>query len=84
MFFTVFIVSSYAETIIDSDYDGLPDSWEIKYFGNLDNGSDSDFDGDYVSNINEFKLDTNPTNNSETFNIKSFEYDNAGRIRFIN
>jgi len=30
----------------DIDEDGLPDDWEISYFGKLDEGPDDDYDGD--------------------------------------
>jgi hypothetical protein len=46
----------------DSDNDGLPDSWEITYFGNitLQNGS-GDPDGDNVNNLTEYRQGRNPT-----------------------
>ncbi len=60
LFFCLFnlysIASSNAETIIDSDNDGLQDRWRMEYFGNLDNDSNSDFNSDGIINIKEFKL----------------------------
>ncbi len=45
----------------DSDQDGLPDSWENQYFGNITIYSSSDDpDNDNLTNIEEFNLDTNP------------------------
>src|SRR5439155_204631 len=38
----------------DSDNDGLPDSWEQQYFGDLRYGPDDDPDGDRLKNIDEF------------------------------
>ncbi|NLN61660.1 MAG: hypothetical protein GX146_02105 [Myxococcales bacterium] len=46
---------------VDEDSDGLPDEWEIKYFGNLDQGPDDDFDGDGISNMIEYLARTDPT-----------------------
>jgi hypothetical protein len=46
----------------DSDSDGLKDSWEQGYFGNLDQTADGDYDNDGVSNYDEFLEDTNPAN----------------------
>lgn len=49
----------------DTDADGLPDAWEIHYFGNLDQGPLDDFDGDGVSNLAEYQADTDPTDPSD-------------------
>jgi hypothetical protein len=45
----------------DSDGDGLPDAWEIQYFGNLLQGANGDPDGDGATNIQEFYQGRNPT-----------------------
>jgi CheY-specific phosphatase CheX len=45
---------------VDSDNDGLPDEWELKYFGNLEQGPDDDFDKDGFTNLQEYLKDTNP------------------------
>ena len=46
----------------DSDYDGIPDSWEIRY--GLDpedpRDADRDMDGDGFSNFEEYKLNRDP------------------------
>jgi hypothetical protein len=44
----------------DSDGDGLLDSWEIKYFGNLNQGANGDYDGDGATNLQEFQAGTDP------------------------
>lgn len=44
----------------DSDEDGLPDSWELYYFGNLTYQGAHDFDNDDVSNADEYRLGLNP------------------------
>jgi len=57
-----------AETHLpDSDWDGLPDSWERKYglnplLGTGLDGPNSDRDGDLLSNKEEYENDTDPTN----------------------
>ena len=48
----------------DSDKDGMPDSWEQQYFGNLSQGgqvnSSSDFDGDNYTDLEEYLNGTDP------------------------
>nr|WP_319396646.1 hypothetical protein [uncultured Desulfobacter sp.] len=51
----------------DSDNDGLPDWWEEKYFGDSTSylGTD-DFDGDGITNQEEYEQGTDPTNSDIT------------------
>lgn len=44
----------------DTDTDGLPDWWETHFFGDLDETGLGDFDGDGVSNLQEYQDDTDP------------------------
>jgi Big-like domain-containing protein/carboxypeptidase family protein/IPT/TIG domain-containing protein/beta-propeller repeat-containing protein len=46
---------------IDSDADGLPDTWEIQYFGNLNQTATGDPDGDGLTNLQEYQQGRNPT-----------------------
>ncbi len=45
----------------DSNSNGIPDWWELQYFGNLSQTTNGDFDHDGVSNFVEYIADTNPT-----------------------
>ena len=45
----------------DTDGDGLPDPWEIQYFGHLNYGANDDPDLDNVVNIDEYNSSTDPT-----------------------
>ncbi|HYG24655.1 MAG TPA: hypothetical protein VEH04_17915 [Verrucomicrobiae bacterium] len=54
------VTSAPALLLIDGDRDGLPDSWEQNHFGGLGQRSDGDFDGDGVSNRDEYRDATNP------------------------
>ncbi len=49
-----------ANFVADSDGDGLPDSWELKYFTSLTQNGASDPDGDGASNVVEYQRGTNP------------------------
>jgi hypothetical protein len=58
------ITSNPAMLWWDGNGNGLPDSWELAYFGNLTNTASGDFDHDGVSNLQEFWDGTNPTNSA--------------------
>jgi hypothetical protein len=47
--------------IVDSDQDGLPDSWETAKFGDLSKTAGQDSDGDTFTNVEEFNASTDPT-----------------------
>lgn len=47
---------------VDSDNDGLADSWETTYFTNLSQGATNDFDLDTFNNLAEYTGGSNPTN----------------------
>ncbi len=50
----------YLPTTRDSDADGVPDWYEIEYFGSLSQGAASDSDGDGISLLNEYSGGTHP------------------------
>lgn len=55
--------SSVARLDLDADRDGLADSWEMNYFGNLTNQTGAfDRDHDGIDNLTEYLEGTNPTN----------------------
>lgn len=58
------VLSDPAFLYIDSNGNGLPDSWEIEHFGNLGQTATGDFDGDGVSNLQEFLDGTLPNDAS--------------------
>jgi len=60
----------------DTDADGLPDAWEMRYFQSLNapNGAaDADADGDGLSNQQEFRAGTNPTNTADVLRITAVQ-----------
>ncbi|HWB03160.1 MAG TPA: hypothetical protein VG796_09065 [Verrucomicrobiales bacterium] len=44
----------------NTDPDSLPDSWEMRYFNNLNQGDNGDPDADGLSNVQELLNDSNP------------------------
>lgn len=48
------------KSIVDSDDDGMADTWEITHFGNLDQSASGDFDNDGKSNFKEYAEGENP------------------------
>jgi hypothetical protein len=63
-------------TLVDSDGDGIPDAWMLQYFGHP-NGvagdrsrAQDDFDGDGMTNLEEFLAGTDPTDANSVFRIQ--------------
>lgn len=54
------VTSAPATLMLETDGDGLPDAWEETYFGNLNQLPTGDFDGDGISNLDEYLDGTNP------------------------
>jgi hypothetical protein len=53
------VISVYAN--IDGDGDGMPDAWETSHFQTLERDGTGDFDGDGVTELEEYLGDTDPT-----------------------
>ena len=49
------------DVMADPDEDGMPDWWEMVYFGTLTNASGGDCDGDGLANSAEFVAGSDPT-----------------------
>lgn len=64
-----------ANDAVDSDGDGLPDSWELFHGLNPRDAADAgrDADGDGVSNLAEFRAETNPSVADSYFGIQKVE-----------
>ena len=63
----------------DTDLDGLPDAWEIRYFGGIDkfDGSD-DPDQDGFNNRQEYVADTNPTDPASYLHLSAIRPEPGG------
>lgn len=76
-----FVVESNA----DVDADGLPDSWQIKYFAanGAGRGPNDDPDGDGFSNYQEFRAGTDPLNGNSAIRISEIRiFNHDVSIRF--
>ena len=55
----------------DSNHNGIPDWWEIQYFGGLLANVTLDPDGDGVNNLNEYACGTDPTHSNSCLRVMS-------------
>jgi subtilisin family serine protease len=58
--------------LIDANTNGLPDWWEIRYFGALTNSPSGDKDSDLMSNWAEWQAGTDPTNAASCLTVDLF------------
>lgn len=56
------VTSTPAAIWPDSNGNGIPDWWELEYFGNLNQHAGGDYDGDGVDNLDEYLEGTDPAN----------------------
>ncbi|MFC1534682.1 LamG-like jellyroll fold domain-containing protein, partial [Thermodesulfobacteriota bacterium] len=55
------VISVYVKKFDDTDADGMEDGWEWVWFGNLDQDNTTDFDLDWLLDVDEYTLGTDPT-----------------------
>ena len=53
----------------DQDGDGLPDEWEMQYFGSISSTPSADADGDGASNLMEFLAGTIPNSSASVLRL---------------
>lgn len=64
----------------DSEPDGMPDSWERAWFGSLGRDGASDFDGDGLTDRQEYQAGTDPTSGADALMFQSIEIDSDGSL----
>lgn len=71
-----------SDNTVDSDGDGMPDSWEMKWFGTLQRDGSEDYDEDGISDREEFLSGTNPTDPTDYLRIESISIEKNLVLRF--
>lgn len=70
--------------VVDTDSDGLPDEWELRYFATLTGASPAaDGDNDRATNLAEFLAGTDPTAPNSVLRIQSLRFQNGWVITFL-
>ncbi|MDB6033636.1 MAG: hypothetical protein JWM16_3974 [Verrucomicrobiales bacterium] len=67
----------------DSDADGMDDDWELAYFGTLSRDGQGDFDDDSVTDLEEFRAGTDPTNHGSVLRVISLTKLGSGEVSLI-
>ena len=67
----------------DTDGDGMDDDWEVAYFGDLSRDGSGDFDGDGVTDLQEFRAGTDPTNGNSVFRVLTVTPMGGGSTRVM-
>lgn len=67
----------------DTDGDGLDDDWEVAYFSTLARDGRGDFDGDGLTDAEEFRAGTNPAEGSSVLRVLTVSSWNDGGRRLI-
>lgn len=75
---TLFTVNTTLPPPVDGDGDGMPDSWEIEFFGNTFRNGVADWDDDGANDLAEYLADTNPTNSVSFLRITTMSMVPAG------
>lgn len=63
-------------SVLDSDQDTLPDWWEMKYFHDLNQTANGDYDRDRYTNLAEYAAGTDPTRPNQHPNFIQMAKDN--------
>ncbi len=64
----------------DTDGDGMDDAWELTNFGTLARDGSGDFDGDTISDLNEFLTGTDPKDTASYLRLTLNEYNGTSCI----
>jgi len=85
----IFYTHTYGELRIisasDADGDGLADAWEILHFGStsVSVGGSANFDGDPLTDYEEYVADTDPKNPASYFRLTAISNSPVTRVYFL-
>jgi subtilisin family serine protease len=68
------------QRMVDTDLNGLPDWWELEYFGHLGTDPNADPDHDGMSNLAEWLAGTNPTNAASSLRLTLLSVSNINNV----
>ena len=71
---------SLVMTVKDTGHSGLPDGWQMHYFGHLGVDSLADADGDGMNNLDEALAGTNPNDATSRLIITDFDATNGKMV----
>lgn len=73
--------AAYLPTGADADADGLPDSWEYSFYGDVTSAlASADDDGDGKSNSEEYLSNTDPKNSASSLKVNTISQPAADRV----
>jgi hypothetical protein len=75
--------SAMLMVFVDSDGDRMPDWWEMFYFGTLARDGTGDFDGDGMTDLQEYIAGTDPTDPASYLKVDKISVTGSATLQFV-